>query len=445
MPALACLLLFLTAPTVSEDGRPSLDEFRRQLIERRDRARAELQPLVDEKLNRLRTILASASEMKKSTALKSKLESLQNELNSLPLEAAPLLVPHIDVEFNNTEDGAPVAKMVHDALLHMGARGITRELAAMARSEHTLASRYAIDLLAQSNAPLDAGAALVELWRDPPSTVGFQIADAILQLGDPQGITEVIDVLTTDSLVKTAWVLEALIAHPSPVAGQAVSNYLASQSQTLTNNLDFVLVFYERQPEAFQAGQARILIGMISSETGLSTVDQKILDTLPRLKQHANPSWTAFIRSKLSNGLRPKFDHALRICLALCGDMRIRKQLLAKSDDELRDLKKNFKSDIREAVIRKERGQLYLALKEFDHAANEFGKAFKLYPDAWKEQLGCGIDQARAYALGNRLRKAYSRLKALDLSATQRTQCAADPDFATLLASPQYGEVLKPR
>ncbi|MFT5287946.1 MAG: hypothetical protein ACI8TQ_004134, partial [Planctomycetota bacterium] len=131
MPALACLLLFLTAPTVSEDGRPSLDEFRRQLIERRDRARAELQPLVDEKLNRLRTILASASEMKKSTALKSKLESLQNELNSLPLEAAPLLVPHIDVEFNNTEDGAPVAKMVHDALLHMGARGITRELAAM--------------------------------------------------------------------------------------------------------------------------------------------------------------------------------------------------------------------------------------------------------------------------------------------------------------------------
>ena len=183
---------------------------------------------------------------------------------------------------------------------------------------------------------------------------------------------------------------------------------------------------------------------MIGTDSIPSAEDREILSALPDLKRQTNPVWMVSLRDRAAQMRGTKMAQALLVCLANCGDRKARKTLLADSTSELARVRKGSRSKSAQAAILRERGQLLLDLREFDDAASEFEKAFRLFPDSSKEQLSAGIDQARAYSRGNRIRKAYTMLSSLSLTETQKHELAGDPDFAAVLESSQYGHVLKP-
>ncbi len=435
MPALVFLLLCSLSPSalapkhasVQESGeRPSLQELRRQLEERRERARAELEPKVNALLSELRAALPSGDP--------ERLDSLQKKLSALPGEAAPLLIAALDPGESTTPLETRLASMIHLGLSEIGLRAVTPELSELARSGSSQGRALAISLLAQSTDLLDAGASLRSLWTAPPEGTGLLVANALLDLDGAKHAPVIAAALNEDSPDKIRWAVEALVTKSPPGAEAALSSLLNHPDNALPH-IEGLLQFYRENSSAFGDGHATRFVELISIGSTPLEHDVSILHALPDLGRSLRSAWLDPLRDK-EEASSERLLELIRICLARCGDRTARRNVLRDSEAWISGSKNS-------AEARMERGRILMALGDYTRAATDYEKAYELYKYPSTRRWQAGINEARAHIFGGHLRKASTVLKGLNLTPIVKREVILDPDFAELVEHPTYGRVLE--
>ncbi|MFT6042424.1 MAG: tetratricopeptide (TPR) repeat protein [Gammaproteobacteria bacterium] len=305
----------------------------------------------------------------------------------------------------------------------------------MATSGTDKGRRSAILVLGTSTEPERVGEVLGKLFRDSELGLELPALRALAQLGGSHGQAALREALSGTTDV-TAEALAALAQYGIGDSLPLVRELLASSRST--EHATGLLLYFQAADFEINSEDTKSLVRLASDPSLKKSVRKKILLALPDMRvDWAKTNSKLLTRTK--EDVDPSLAQAALICMARFGHKTEKKELL-----------KPFKSAIDADSDRPQpleaRGELYILLHEYEDALRDFERAIKVHAETGKSVYASNkafIGAARAQILDGDLRAAAKTLEESSLSTLQLRSLGVDPDFAPLVESDKYNEVLR--
>ncbi|MEW6072230.1 MAG: tetratricopeptide repeat protein [Planctomycetota bacterium] len=413
------------APALRAD---SLEEFLRRAREKRAERLAALRAPVGEIVARL--------EERGRPGPERQMAAIRAELDALGVEAAPLLLPHLDPGPTPSPAAAFRAAEIAETLIRMRTASITASLIDFFPTASRPGQRNVVKILGQAPDRARASAFLTELFRAEGAALRQECVIALAQLGGPENALVLREALTDANPSVVEAVLAALAANTTVEALEAVRELVRDPSRA--SPVVLAILAYYAQCGAAVVQDAKVEVARLAAgESGIGKAERlAILAALPALAPERDRALAEALAPLLESRDDELWD-AARVALALLGDRGARGELRRKYDELVRTQEAwNGAYERRAAIL--------LRLGEYADAAKDYERAIGISMtrrQTTDQTLYVGL--ARAHALDGRLKPAYEALMHAYLTPKQRQELAADPDFAALAAHARYGKIFE--
>lgn len=415
----------LVAPVAD---RTSLEKLLAEQAAEARRLEAELTPRVVALLNSLQGLsVAKPGD--------NRLFQIEDELISLGAPATPLMVGVIDPGTRPSNSSLFLSARIANLLCEMPTTPITGTLIEIATSGTDRGRRNAIVVLGTSKQPERVGKVLSQLFRDDELGLELPALRSLAQLGGPHGQAALKEALSGSTEV-TAEALAALAQYGIGDSLPLVRELLASDRST--QHAASLLLYFQSADFEIDSEDTKSLVRLASDPSLKKTVRIAILMALPDMRV----DWAktnAKLLTRTKEDLDSSLAQAALICLARFGHKTEKKDLLKPFKDAI-------DQDADKPQPLEDRGAIYILLHEYEDALRDFEKAIKVYADSGKNLYSSNkafIGAARAQILNGDIRAAAKTLEESSLSTLQLRSLGVDPDFAPLVESEKYNEVLR--
>ncbi len=433
MHALALLALSVSLAALG-DERKSLQDLLGEARAARERIHAELQPKVADAVARLDGL---ERPQRGNVA-----RGIVDGIVQLGLEAAPLLLPHLDPGPEPSRAQIFRSEQVAEALARLRAVSVTDPLLALARSGSLIGRLNALTVLGASPESERVAPALEALARsvedsasNPFRPVRLAALRALARLGGPAAATLLADALRGPDPASAAAALEALIEERVDAAAPDVVALLSTaRGGELASRIGEYMRVVPRAIALDGAAEATL---KVCAQDNVSREAKLALLEVLRRSDVKPPSG---LKRELAT-LRESLDQGVRVATLI---------YLARNKDRTakRELFEPWDSAVRET-----RGgaQALEGRAEVNYKIGDYNAAVKDYRDALKaagERVGGArastpyIGLARSLTLLGKFKEAREYLELAPISLTTLHELAEDPDFADLRAS-KYGDVFR--
>lgn len=422
------LALALLAPAVAPQG--SLEAYLARARDARDAELARLRKSVDDLAQRLG--LARARD----------LERLHEQLTALGPEVAPLLVPYLDPgppgpDASGKDRGAERqqrAEQVAEALIRAANPALVEDLLELARAAAPEGRVLAVRVLGANPEHERALAGLRALFPGTKGELRVACVRALAQLdpGEPLVAAALTD--PEPGVVRAALGSLSSVPHGEPMP--AVLELLADATRAAP--VLEALVGYFRAP-GLEVEESTVteLIRLALRDDLAVEARTAAVDALPYLGVPLSAPMRREIEPLLDTSDTTLRESTL-VAMTLLRDTRAKRELTRHYDDLVDD-------NPRWPQAYKQRGDMYLRIREHRDAVNDYTKAIELHGktsrlpgnrDLW-------VNLARAYVKDGKLRQAAETLEEFGLTSELRDALRKDPDFAPLAEHPRYGKILE--
>lgn len=424
------LALALLVPAAAAVPQGSLEDYLGRAREAREAEFARLRASVDHLAQRLGSVRARD------------LERLHEQLADLGPEAAPLLLPYLDPGppgpdadgKDHREEHLRRAEEVARALIRSGNPALVEDLLALARSAAPEGRVLAVRVLGASPEHERALTGLRALFPATEGELRVACVRALAQL-DP-GEPLVAQALTDPAPQVVRAALESLGSVPHAEPMPAVLALLADATRAAPV-LD-ALVGYFRAP-GLEVEEDTVMALIRLARRNDLPVEARLaaVDALPYL----DVPLSAPMRREMEPLLETS-DTALRestlVAMTLLRDSRAKRELTRHYDDLVDD-------NPRWPQAYKQRGDMYLRIREYRDAENDYAKAIELHGKTSRlpGNRELWVNLARAYVKDGKLRQASETLEEFGLTSELREELRRDPDFAPLAEHSRYGKILE--
>jgi tetratricopeptide (TPR) repeat protein len=379
------------------------------------------------------------------SARKRDLVRLHEQIAALGAEAAPLLVPHLDPGPSDAEgqgnDGKDRqaerrqrAEEVAQALIRSANPALVEDLLQLARTASPRGRALAVQVLGASPEQERALAGLRELFPTTEGELRVACVQAVARLAPQEALVAGALSDPDPHVVRAA--LDALSSMPHPEPMPAVLDLLSDASRAAP--VLEALVRYFRAPDVKIDEDAVVALIRLARRNDLSPEARTAaVDALPYLGVSLSSPMKREIEPLLETS-DTTLREATLVALTLLRDTRAKRELTRHYDDLVDD-------NPRWPQAYKQRGEMYLRIREYREAVDDFRTAIELHGktsrlpgnrDLW-------VNLARAYVLDGKLRQASEALEDFGLTSELRDELRRDPDFAPLVEHSRYGKILE--